>query len=348
MAEGLLSGVLPAVYSGADAFKRKLIDALRNPGDTIQNMVANANASAREHKALMGEEAAYTTQALRAGKIADALRGGPAGQKLTEAVAAAYNPAGITVWHGSPHRFTKFDSSKIGTGEGAQAYGHGLYVAESPEVARGYRDKLAVGNDYVDGQLLDSSNPRHFLAKALSEASGRKDEALEFLQDMAKPGGAKSVRESAVRAIELLRSGELPKVQHIKPEGALYKIDLPDEHVARMLDWDRRLSEQGNPALQQWFNSQKTYPGGYAYNEHTGETLYKALRGRGLSADQASAQLREAGIPGIRYLDGGSRGQGKGTSNFVVFPGNEDLLTIQEINGQPVQAVIDALRRSKQ
>ena len=40
-----------------------------------------------------------------------------------------------TVWHGSPHKFDKFDSSKIGTGEGTQAYGHGLYLADAPEVA---------------------------------------------------------------------------------------------------------------------------------------------------------------------------------------------------------------------
>lgn len=56
---------------------------------------------------------------------------------------ATLNPqTGAIVWHGSPHKFDKFDSSKIGTGEGAQAYGHGLYLAEAPDVAKGYRDKL--------------------------------------------------------------------------------------------------------------------------------------------------------------------------------------------------------------
>src|SRR5574343_76169 len=44
----------------------------------------------------------------------------------------------IKVYHGSPHKFEKADSSKIGTGEGAQAYGHGLYWAESPETAKTY------------------------------------------------------------------------------------------------------------------------------------------------------------------------------------------------------------------
>ena len=48
-----------------------------------------------------------------------------------------------TVWHGSPHKFDKFDASKIGTGEGAQAYGHGLYLAEAQDVAKSYRAALS-------------------------------------------------------------------------------------------------------------------------------------------------------------------------------------------------------------
>jgi hypothetical protein len=43
-----------------------------------------------------------------------------------------------------------------------------------------------------------------------------------------------------------------------------------------------------------------------------------------------SEALRGYGIPGIRYLDASSRDAGKGTSNFVVFPGEEDALTILE------------------
>ena len=49
-------------------------------------------------------------------------------------------------YHGSPYEFEKFDSSKIGSGEGAQAYGHGLYFAENEKVAKGYQEKLAKKN----------------------------------------------------------------------------------------------------------------------------------------------------------------------------------------------------------
>ena len=37
------------------------------------------------------------------------------------------------------------------------------------------------------------------------------------------------------------------------------------------------------------------------------------------------------------YLDGGSRGAGTGTSNYVLFPGNEGLLQILERNGAPIR-----------
>ena len=44
-------------------------------------------------------------------------------------------PSGIHVYHSSPHDFDKFDLAKIGTGEGAQMYGHGIYAAENPAVS---------------------------------------------------------------------------------------------------------------------------------------------------------------------------------------------------------------------
>ena len=58
-------------------------------------------------------------------------------------VAPAPGLLGVTAYHGSPHSFDAFSNDAIGTGEGAQAYGHGLYFAENEGVARGYRDSNA-------------------------------------------------------------------------------------------------------------------------------------------------------------------------------------------------------------
>ena len=67
---------------------------------------------------------------------------------------AACSPAD----HGSPHSFDKFDMSKIGTGEGAQAYGHGLYFADNEGVAKSYRENLAEDMYYTpDGHMFVQS-----------------------------------------------------------------------------------------------------------------------------------------------------------------------------------------------
>ncbi len=86
--------------------------------------------------------------ALPVGKVAKAA--GVAAAALKPMAKAGEGATGglsdfITAYHGSPHDFDRFDLSKIGTGEGAQAYGHGLYFAENEGVAKGYRDTLSAG-----------------------------------------------------------------------------------------------------------------------------------------------------------------------------------------------------------
>ena len=58
---------------------------------------------------------------------------------------------------------------------------------------------------------------------------------------------------------------------------------------------------------------------GVAGDAGTGADLYHAKSGWYGSKPEFSEALREAGIPGIRYLDAGSRGSGQGTSNYALF-----------------------------
>lgn len=56
-----------------------------------------------------------------------------------------------TAWHGSPHQFDRFSTEHIGSGEGAQMHGWGLYFAEDQAVADRYRGSLVIGrgeNEY--------------------------------------------------------------------------------------------------------------------------------------------------------------------------------------------------------
>ena len=80
-----------------------------------------------------------------------------------------------------------------------------------------------------------------------------------------------------------------------------------------MLDWDKPLSQQ-SPEVQSALQK------AIAKNPNmTGKELYRKFAVGDTSRPHASQTLQELGIPGIRYLDGGSRAGGKGTSNFVVF-----------------------------
>jgi hypothetical protein len=251
-----------------------------------------------------------------------------------------------TVWHGSPHKFDKFDSSKIGTGEGAQAYGHGLYLAESPDVAKGYQKALS--GYAADGKRLPSdvgavvSNFNGDIGAALAAKQGQLDKWMATGADK-KHFIVKGLQDD-IKKLSSLNGKSLEST------GALYKVDLPDEHIAKMLDWDKPLSQQAPQEVKDAFNAiiQK-YPElkdkfFQAFKEgKPGNHYYSLLNDYAKTGDLvknqtfASDAMRQAGIPGIRYLDGGSRGAGAGSSNYVVFPGNEGLLSILERNGQAIK-----------
>jgi hypothetical protein len=150
----------------------------------------------------------------------------------------------LDVYHGTPHKFPatetnplgEFDASKIGTGEGAQAYGHGVYLAEAPQVAEGY--KKTISQSMTAGAQRRLQDAGGDLDKAIADTEAR---AAKYRQ-----GGAKSYAEVAEEDLRGLRqfkeAGEWTS-------GSLYKADLPDEMIDRMLDWDKPLSEQ-SPAVR--------------------------------------------------------------------------------------------------
>jgi hypothetical protein len=86
----------------------------------------------------------------------------------------------MMLWHGSPHDFNEFSTSKIGTGEGAQVYGHGLYFASIKDVAQSYRDGLA-GKGKVD---LTEADIDHFLASNKSPVLGATE--VDWIRRQAK------------------------------------------------------------------------------------------------------------------------------------------------------------------
>jgi hypothetical protein len=225
----------------------------------------------------------------------------------------------ITAYHGTPHKVDRFRMAKIGTGEGAQAYGWGLYFAKARKVAEEYQKNLA-GKNRINP--LDSSTASGIAADYINFYVGNKE-------------AARAAVERAVRLDEMSGSEAADVIQFIEQStvsaGNLYTVELlPDE--VDFLDWDKPLSEHPQKIQDELF-----VEFGSLYDEtQTGGEWYQGLVKDDTDPKTLSADLARIGIPGIRYLDGMSRDGGTGTSNFVIF--DENLVRILEENGQKVDA----------
>ena len=62
-------------------------------------------------------------------------------------------------WHGSPHDFDEFDLGAIGSGEGNQAHGWGLYFAKDKKVSNLYKEVLSKAQDSNKSSLFKVEIP---------------------------------------------------------------------------------------------------------------------------------------------------------------------------------------------
>jgi hypothetical protein len=267
---------------------------------------------------------------------------------------------------------------KIGTGEGAQAYGHGLYAAEAEPTARGYRDALTdrassfrVENIDMPKWILrgiESSPDRAAaIAKYREDFSNRLLEAQKEAEGSVQPwlaaGRISSAKDVLAGLDALERGASMPHTA-----GRMYEVNINADPNA-FLDWDKPLSEQpeavrrlagwtpgaeaeyrkastsDTDALLAALEGESQYvpakmpqpPGAILPFSSTGDELHqklfhqarRELEGKGASgaySARVAEKLREAGIPGIKYLDAGSRSAGEGSRNYVVF--DDKLISI--------------------
>jgi hypothetical protein len=238
----------------------------------------------------------------------------------------------IRAYHGSPHDFDKFDMTKIGTGEGAQAYGHGLYFAENPKVAEMYRE-------FFKGRGADWKNPHNVAHDALNKANGNSELAIIEL------GHARRAQENQMGrvnpeldgAIALLKSGQ-PIKPSMNASTRMYEVNIHAD-PNKFLDWDKPLMAQSSPVLDairgRGLDKSKDYyrGAGTIQAEDPASLFYRNLEmdvvakvGKQAAGPNSAAALRDAGIPGIKYLDQGSRAAGDGSRNYVTF--RDDIIEI--------------------
>ena len=311
-----MAGLLDYASSVAGEAKKNVQGLLADPRQALKDILNNLTSKAAAQQA--ANKAAWATRdpKVMAQNALDSSQ-----------TALGFAPLGITAWHGSPHKFDKFRTDKIGTGEGAQAYGHGLYLAESPDVARGYAQTL----DPMAQAARSGLDAEGTAARVLQAVDYDKRKAVE---ELTSRKNMPHVKGDAAWAAKM--DAAIAHIQGAEKTSNLYKTDIPEEAVARFLDWDKPLSQQAQHIQSFSIASGADLNKAYGGVGGDGSNLVKLLNQKIGSPDKVSELLKKAGVPGIRYLDGSSLSAGQGSSNFVAF--DPEMIRILERNGQATGA----------
>jgi hypothetical protein len=274
----------------------------------------------------------------------------------------------IETYHASPYQFNKFDPTKVGTGEGAQSYGVGAgYVAQNPKVA----------NEYFKAFTNVEDAPLMYKGKRVDtpwndEISQRWDDVIQnnkFNQEQIEDFQGVLGNLSQVNTLDDVKNvyrdfstsqknlyNKYVKPELTKPESLdayMYKVDVRDESLPTMLDWDKPLVQQ-TPEVQEALKKLGISTDAKLLDEYdnallkalstnddvklpkepmnpTGSDIYQRLvQG---SPEATSAKLKEAGITGIKYLDAFSRkDMPDPTYNYVPFD-PEDMKILETTRG---------------
>ena len=297
-------------------------------------------------------------------------RGGLPAQLLGDISRGSVSP--LDVYHGTPHTLPpternplgEFDASKIGTGEGAQAYGYGIYTAEARKTGERYRSQLAperkasdlntkmrfvqIGEKPINPDTFDVDVSQELIDAA---KSGKK-EFLDFAnqkksrwEQLAKDESYKfqPYAEEKVKAYDdLIKEAEKSGVKYTGA-GNLYKIDLPDEMIPKMLDYDKPMSEQSSEVQKILLPYQKEIGGSFGTGEQTLKAIAFERRMKGLddSPQAVANQLQEMGIVGVKYLDELSRStKYKGDSAY--FYAGQDF----KENGYSLENALEGMKQA--
>jgi hypothetical protein len=152
------------------------------------------------------------------------------------------------------------------------------------------------------------------------------DRLLQVAEGLRIPVYASAYREAA----QLIKDG---RIEYQQDKGQLYKVDIPED--SDLLDYDNPVSEEHYRAITEQARKEgrdysiayKDKANGKIYTD-TGRQIYEEIS-RELGGDKAASEfLNRAGIPGLRYFDGNSRGKGEGSYNYVIW--DESAINVLE------------------
>lgn len=211
-------------------------------------------------------------------------------------------------WHGSPYDFSSFDLGAVGSGEGNQAHGWGLYFAKDKDVSEAYKDMLGYQGDTVTfngtqyhvneeddwvggGKTATYGDMLGYVLDALADG-GTTERAVSLLQKQLEKGRVRGIYADRVReAITALQNG----TGQGSRGGRLYEVEIPENDM--LLDEQKPLKEQPETVRE---SVQKALPG--AKETLTGKDVQQLLKQK-YGTDKAVAMaLKDAGLKGYTYI----------------------------------------------
>ncbi len=264
------------------------------------------------------------------------------------------------IYHGSPYSFDKFTTSKMGTGEGAQAFGWGLYFTDVKGIAEGYANALAKAK--FDSKSFGKENEGIANRAILNiESAGSVDKAINFIEGLINKN-PKGDNSKSQEIIDFLKENK----DKFKVEKNLYKVSLHEGKTPSQYDWlvwDKHatkaqiekvinvlrnaedLSQRGRDLLREL-----TTPI-LRMNNYYGKDLYYALSDA-MGQKKASLELLKQGIDGVKYpaesIARGTNSDNARGFNYVVFDENaitvKDKVQFMQQPDDKVKAVITELR----
>lgn len=149
-----------------------------------------------------------------------------------------------SAWHGTPHDFDAFDLGAIGTGEGAQVHGWGLYFAKERKVSEGYKRQLTRNNIpeiTLDGVPFGELTWHQKRLLAFFDENGdesdfgkQRDEAIALVQS--RINNATSNADSYQPVLSFIKSNPHPTVEEtfrLLPEG------VEKDDLKMVISWGR-------------------------------------------------------------------------------------------------------------
>lgn len=260
-----------------------------------------------------------------------------------------------SAWHGSPHDFDEFDLGAIGTGEGNQAHGWGLYFAKNREVAQAYKDVLGIDsveiisgdtkyrlNDDIEWydnktkSIIDAENPLSMALTTLSE-EGESTKAIKNLTDFInskkdnKSDYVVAQVKRAEQAIQILKDNHFDTHQW----NTMFEVDIPENEY--LLNEQKNIEKQ-SPIVKKAISQISNELNSSALNNSnlSGKEFYRLLS-KELGGDKlASQKLSDFGVKGITY-----KGEQDGIC-FVVF--DDQAIKVIEKYNQSINGMTEIMK----